>query len=150
MPTLNPRLTITLEPKLAAQLRRISELTGNSQSKLISELLEGSTPVFDRLILVLTAAEEAKESMRGKLADDMHVAQGRMEKQLGLAMDEFNTLTGDLLTEVESIKRRARRTPGGLPAPSGRVPAARRATPLSNRGVRYDPSKTKVIKKRGA
>lgn len=147
MPTINPRLTITLEPKLAAQLRKLSELTGNSQSKLISELLEGSTAVFDRLIAVLTAAKDAKESMRGKLAGDMEAAQGRMEKQLGLAMDDFNTLTGDLLAEAEAIQRRARRTRGGLPAPSGRVPAARRATPLSNRGVRYVTQQTKVNKK---
>ena len=59
MPTPNPRLTITLEPSTAAQLRRMSELTGNSQSSMISELLSQSAPVFDRLITVLEAAEVA-------------------------------------------------------------------------------------------
>ena len=56
MATKNPRLTITLQPSLAAQLRRLSELTGNSQSSLIAELLEGSGPVFDRMIKVMEAA----------------------------------------------------------------------------------------------
>ena len=59
MPAKNPRLTITLQPVLAAQLRRLSELTGNSQSALIAELLEGSEPIFTRMIQVLEAAEQA-------------------------------------------------------------------------------------------
>ena len=77
MPAKNPRLTITLQPSLAAQLRKLSELTGNSQSALIGDLLEGTGPVFDRMIQVLEAAKTAKESMRGKLADDMEHAQPR-------------------------------------------------------------------------
>ena len=54
------RLTITLQPTLAAQLRKLSQLTGNSQSALIGELLEGSGPVFDRMIQVMEAAKTAK------------------------------------------------------------------------------------------
>ena len=61
MATKNPRLTITLTPSLAAQLRRLSELTGNSQSSLIAELLDGSGPVFDKMIQVLEAAAIAKD-----------------------------------------------------------------------------------------
>ena len=79
MPAKNPRLTITLQPSLSAQLRKLSELTGNSQSALIADLLEGTGPVFDRMIQVLEAAKTAKESMRGKLADDMEHAQSKME-----------------------------------------------------------------------
>ena len=83
MPAKNPRLTITLQPSLAAQLRKLSELTGNSQSALIGDLLEGTGPVFDRMIQVLEAAKSAKESIRGKLADDMEHAQAKMEGALG-------------------------------------------------------------------
>ena len=76
MPAKNPRLTITLQPSLA-QLRKLSELTGNSQSGLIGDLLEGSGPVFDRLIQVLEAAQTAKDSMRGKLTQEMGAAQSQ-------------------------------------------------------------------------
>ena len=87
MTTQNPRLTITLQPSLAAQLRRLSQLTGNSQSSLISELLDGSAPVFDRLIRVLTAAEGAKASLRGHLAMDMAEAQAEeVEAEVELAV----------------------------------------------------------------
>ena len=121
MPAKNPRLTITLEPSLAAQLRKLSELTGNSQSSLIGELLEGSGPVFDRMIRVLGAAKVAKESMRGKLADDMEQAQTKMEGALGMALEGFDQFTGSLLDEAEAVTRRARRqgAASGARAPAG-------------------------------
>lgn len=146
MPAKNPRLTITIEPSLAAQLRRLSELTGNSQSRMIGELLEGSGPIFDRMIHVLEAAKTAKEAMRGKLTDDMEQAQSKMEGALGVVMEGFDQFTGSLLDEAEAVKRRARR--------KGRASAARAPgeglgeaplTPISNRGVRLDPKATKEI-----
>lgn len=142
MPAKNPRLTITLQPSLAAQLRKLSELTGNSQSALIGELLEGSGPVFDRMIQVLEAAKAAKESMRGKLADDMERAQSKMEGALGMVLEGFDEFTGSLLDEAEAVTRRARRGPAvrGVSGPGAAAP-----TPLSNRGVRYDPKATKAI-----
>ena len=146
MPAKNPRLTITLEPSLAAQLRKLSELTGNSQSSLIGELLEGSGPVFDRMIQVLEAAKTAKESMRGKLADDMEQAQAKMEGALGVVLEGFDQFTGSLLDEAEAVTRRARRKgpASGARAPAGGLGAAA-PTPISNRGVRSDPIATKTI-----
>ena len=71
MPAKNPRLTITLDPPLHALLRRLSELTGSSQSKIISEILDGSVEVFARLVHVLEAAEKAKGQIKGKAVEDM-------------------------------------------------------------------------------
>lgn len=151
MTTKNPRLTITLQPTLAAQLRRLSELTGDSQSAIIAELLEGSAPVFDRLIVVLTAAQDAKESMKGRLAADMEQAQGKVEAQLGLALEHFDAFTKPLLDEAEAVKRRARRRPRATrQGVTGRAPGAAPGvvpTPLSNRGVRYGQTATENIAK---
>ena len=150
MPAKNPRLTITLQPVLAAQLRRLSELTGNSQSALIAELLEGSEPIFTRMIQVLEAAEQAKGVIKGKLASDLAEAETKMTGQLGLILDTFDDFTGDLLEEAEKVKRRAARTPrGGDAAPSAPRRAASVRTPLSNRGVRSDPKKAKKPIKTG-
>jgi len=142
MPTKNPRLTITLHPSLAAQLRTLSELTGNSQSSLIADLLDGSGPVFDRMIQVLQAAKTAKEAMKGKLVADMEEAQTKMEGALGIAMDGFDLFTGSLLDEAEAVTRRARRVKAGA---SHGARGAVAPTPISNRGVRLDPKATKSI-----
>ena len=138
-PQKNPRLTITLQPTLAAQLRKLSELTGNSQSSLIGELLEGSGPVFDRMIQVMEAAKTAKESMRGRIAGDIEQAQARLEEGLGMALEGFDQWTGSLLDEAEAVTRR------GVGKRSAARPGASAPTPISNRGVRYDPKATKNI-----
>ena len=139
MTTKNPRLTITLAPLLAAQIRRISEITGNSQSAIISELLQGSEPVFTRIIQVLEAAQAAKQSLKGKLTEDMEHAQVRMEKQLGLALGEFEDATAPLLATLETVNRRSTRTAATARSAGARtrgVPVV--SAPMSNRGVRYD------------
>lgn len=147
MPTQNPRLTVTLKPSTSAQLREMSRLTGNSQSAMIAEILESSEPVFQRLIEVLSAAEEVKKEVRHKMASDLETAQIKMEKQLGLALETFHTHTGSLIDQVEAVRRRARRaTPGEALA---RTSGARRArsTPPSNRGVRSTANPTTTQKK---
>lgn len=151
MPAKNPRLTITLEPVFAAQLRRLSELTGDSQSKVISEILQGSTEVFAKIIRVLEAAEKAKAEVKGRAAANLESAQGRMEAQLQLVMGEFDDYTGSLLAEVEEVSRRARKRPAGAGASAARpLPKAAQAptlTPPSNRGVRSTANPRKTAEK---
>ena len=108
MSTTKPRITITLEPVTALQLKRISELTGNSQSAMVSEVLEQAVPVFDRLIKVLEAAELAKQSaaaaqrsVKVRSVGDLDAAQRRIERQLGLVLDDFDDSTAPLLAELE-------------------------------------------------
>lgn len=157
MPTSNPRITITLEPATAAQLRRISELTGNSQSALVSEILSQSSDVFARLVTVLEAAEAARTAAREDVAAKLDRAQATVEQQLGLMLDLAEDKTGSLLAEVERVRRRSRRRPQGQPlgdredgAGSAEKGASRRGerasarealTPLSNRGVRSQSGK---------
>ena len=139
MPTKNPRLTITLKPALADQLRRLSALTGNSQSALISELLDGSGPVFDRMISILEAAKQATATMRGKIAADLDTAQTQLEGVLGFAIGTLDDLDQAASTAVQDVEK-----PGREPrrqAQRGGVHGAD-STPISNRGVRYDPTAT--------
>lgn len=133
MPTKNPRLTVTLQPGTSAQLAELSRLTGDSQSAIIADILEKSAPVFQRVIRVLAAAEEAKAELKGRMASDLDKAQDKIERQLGLVLEGLDEYTGSLLDEVEAVRRRA-------PADGKRSAAAgtrrARSTPPSNRGVR--------------
>lgn len=134
MPAKNPRVSITLQPVLVAQLRRLSELTGNSQSALVGELLEGSEAVFARLIRVLEAANDARDAVRENLVRDLDNAQGTMERQLGLALDLVDH-HAPLIEMAERVQRRAGRA---KPQAARARPSRGVATPLSNRGVRSD------------
>lgn len=134
MPAKNPRITLTVQPSLAAQIRRLSELTGTSQSALIAEMLTSASHVFDRLILVLEAAERARDELRERFADDAAAAQTKIEASLGLLLEGFDEWTGNLLEEAEAVTRRRRpRGASGARASGGADGAP---TPLSNRGVR--------------
>lgn len=142
MTTTRPRITVNLEPVTALQLKRISELTGNSQSAMISEVLEQAAPVFERLIVVLEAAEQAKAKVREQSVERLSDAQARIEAQLGLVLEDFDRSTAPLLDEMERVKRR-RRT--GAQARARTAAAATPPTPISNRGVRLDPKATEKI-----
>lgn len=133
MPTKNPRLSITFKPSFVVRLRRLSELTGNSQGALAAELLEGCIPAIDRLIKLLEAAKGAKADVLEKLQSDMEAAQTRVEAQLGLALAESDDITASLVEEAEAIKRRSGRV--GVRKRAGAAATAQ-VTPPSNRGVR--------------
>lgn len=129
MPALNPRLTITLKPSTSSLLRRASELTGKSQSALIAELVEVNEPVFERLVKLLQAAYDAKSSLSDDVRKGLEDAQARVEHQLGLAIDAFDSAALPILESAEEVRRRGARSS----RPRAPTPAV---TPPSNRGVR--------------
>lgn len=129
MATKNPRLTITLQPLIAAQLRRISELTGNSQASLIADLLDGQEVVFDRVIQALEAAKSVKEEMKETLRNDLDKSQKVIEAQLGLVLETMDKSYAPLLKEAEQIRRRkGRETGGGMQAQRRQSQGARPAS----------------------
>lgn len=159
MPTVNPRISVTLQPSTAALLARVCSLTGNSQSSTVGELLTQCEPVFERMARILEAADELKREAADEvqqIAGTFKRAQGRIEEQLGLCLDEWENGTGELLGAMEKIRRRTRKRPAaaagaGTPkrsparprtaAAAGTPAKRRRATPLSNRGVRSQDEK---------
>lgn len=148
MTTINPRLTITLEPSTAAQLRRMSELTGNSRSQMVAEILSQSSPVFDRMIRVLEAAEGAKQAAREETASRLARAQETVEEQLGLLLGSMDDMSRPLLEEAEKVRRRkARRGPETGASGARAAPGRGAPTPMSNRGVRLTASTIETIAK---
>jgi hypothetical protein len=149
MPAKYPRLTITMRPGLHAMLRRLSELTGQSQSALIFELLDGAEPVLARVIRLLEAATVAKDELRGKLSQEMHSAQERIEHQLAISLDAVGEHdVGELLADAEGPRRRRRKGSGAARSSDAAGHADRPQadpTPMSNRGVRSLTYPTKVV-----
>jgi hypothetical protein len=153
MPATNPRLTITMQPSLAVVLRRLSQLTGNSQSALIGDLLMQSLPIFERMATVLEAAGKLKDqghSMPKEIGESLDRAQERMETQLGLLLGDMDVGVRPLLDQAEKVQRRGARAT----APAGGGAPGRARPPLSNRGVTPTPTaktqgKTRTVRKGG-
>ena len=144
MATKKPRLTITLDPDLSESLRRLSELTGNSQSSLISEMLSGSGPVLEKMITVLEAAQVAKDAIKGRITRGLDDAQGKFEQALGLAFDGFDDIDAALKQMAEAAPER--QTPTAS-ASAAAADFSAQPTPLSNRGVRSTTTPRKSTKK---
>lgn len=142
MPTLNPRITVTLTPDQHLLLRDMARLTKSSQSALIGELLTELTPVWTKMRTLLIAAEQARGAINDSFIADMDNAQAKVEKQLGLAMDAIDEFQIPLLELNQKVERRK-----GREAAEARRDAQARAaaseTPLSNRGVRLDNTQAK-------
>lgn len=134
MSTTKPRLSVTLSEPVAATLREMSELTGNSQSAIVGELLESSQSVFARIVRVLRAAKEAQHTVKTEIVAGIDAAQARMEAQLGLALGDMDEWEGQLLKDVEAVQRRTKRDGGGRKR-SAAAPSSPDLPPISNRGV---------------
>jgi hypothetical protein len=131
--TKNPRITITLTPSTHSILAELSILTGNSMSGMVSELLSGNEPIFDRMAAVLRAARDVQVHGKEAMNEALSAAQSKIEKQLGLALDAMDSGIRPILQEAEKVRRRGRKGAprAGVVSVSGGVP-----TPISNRGVR--------------
>lgn len=115
MPAVNPRITITLTPEIHAILKRLSALTGNSQSAMVGELLQTSMSVFERMVKVLEAAERLRvEGMQAQdqIRDSLQIAQDRLEDQLQITFERVTDSVNPLLQEAEYIPRRSGRIGG--------------------------------------
>jgi len=136
-----------MQPSLAAVIRRLSELTGNSQSALIADLLEGSLPTLERMCTVLDAAKKLKEqgdAIPQEISQRLEQTQWQLERQLGLLLDDSDDVRRLILEETERVQRRAAR-PGKRSADRAARPDL---APFSNRGVTPHPTEGSVKPKR--
>lgn len=115
---------------------------------MVSELLDESEPVFQRMTAVLEAAQRAQKEAKAGMVEGMERAQSRLEESLGIVRAQFDEYTGDLLAGLDDVKRRARKTTarqpaGGVPAAAAPASTGAKRPPLSNRGVRKTTDKEK-------
>ena len=125
MPTSNPRITVTLTPEVHAILKRMSQLTGNSQSAIVSDLLLSSREVFARVVTVLEAAEVVKGTVNQEIKEGLDRAQAKLEQQLGLALETMDEATQPIVEPPK--KASGTKKAGGVGARGGRTPPAKKA-----------------------
>nr|WP_238727780.1 ribbon-helix-helix domain-containing protein [Micrococcus luteus] len=150
MPAANPRVSVTLTPSMDAILKRLSDVSGQSKSSIIAEILEQSHPVFERMAAILETAKTATQEAKERMASNLEDAHAKLLEQAGIVGDLFEEQTADLVGELEQIGRRkgkvaaggARGTDGAAATPASRIVrggmrralAEANATPLVTRG----------------
>src|SRR5574343_1460497 len=96
MPSVKPRLALTLPEHRHDLLKRLAGLQGVSMASVVTELLEECYPVLERVVVALEAAksasESAKEGLRAscdKAIEELEPYRAIVTSQFDLFMDEI-------------------------------------------------------------
>lgn len=139
MPTIKPRITVTLTERQHEVLRSLSKTGGQSMSAYIVEFLELALPTLERMAATMQAVSQARESDIQRVRDQLDEAQ-RVFEPMAMAV----VAQGDMfLGKVE-------RAAGTGAARAAHVPAAGSSIPRTNRGVTPTPGKPLKPKPRAA
>jgi hypothetical protein len=140
MPTVNPRVNVTLSPSLDSLVARMAALQRVSKSQVLRELLEAAEPALQRAAALMEAASKAHAGVLGELARGLERAQAKAEADLSDSLERMDRVTADLVTVAQTVRGRRPRT-GAAPA-SEVVPVPRKVAeappdpPASKRGVK--------------
>jgi hypothetical protein len=146
MPTLNPRINVTLSPSLDSLVSRLAGLERVSKSMVLRELLEAAEPSLVHAVALMEAAQGAGAKARKNLVRDLESGIKAAEGTSELMLQNMALQTRDLVTAAQEVQgRRPARGRRGAPtvaAPALRPAVRTKATisakrpPLSNRGVK--------------
>ena len=154
MATSKPRITITLNHRQYEVLKAISDCSNQPMSAFISELLEESLPVLERMAESFRKIKAAQDEQKKRIASELEQAQKGVEPILAQVLGQFDLFMGRLEAATGAAneqhdagadrRREARHEPRGA-ASRSRVSGVGRvtATPVTNRGVTPTPIKTR-------
>jgi hypothetical protein len=137
MTTSKPRITITLDPNVYGVIRSISAASGQPMSAIVSDLLDSSVPILERMVQTFNQLRTMKETERAAVV-----------KALADAEDVLSPMLMQVTGQMDLLAAAA-----GLGA-AGTLPAvaAGPSTPSTNRGVTpthqkpSKPSRSKALK----
>ena len=133
MPTLKPRITITLTDEQHATLQALAQLQGVSMSSIVVDLVDTTLPVLQRLVSVLQNASQAPKAVLDGLSASLSEALGDAKGHGDAVMGQL-----DLLVRLSEGGGAGASALAGVP-----VPPPEPKPPTSNRGVRNVPPRSK-------
>lgn len=95
MPTLKPRVQVTLEPATHEVIERFAALQKRTRGAVIAELLDSIAPPLARTVALLEAAQEAPKTVKDRLrsvADDLHGELVSLTGQAQGALVQLNSI----------------------------------------------------------
>lgn len=138
MPTLNPRINVTLSVSLDTLVTQLAGYTRVSKSQVLRELLEEVEPALRQVVALMEATGKASEAAKAQLSQRLGKTLEEAEDVAAMHLGRLGRMTRDLVSQAEAIRgKRPARGGGGALAP--RRPAlveVRENPPASNRGVK--------------
>ncbi|SRR5579883_1761442 len=128
MPTVNPRVNVTLEPQQYELLSRLARAQRRSRSAILRELLELVIPVLGRVVVAVEGAQRAQEMARTGLRESVERAEAAILPHVQAAMGQLDLLVDQL---TQGAPSRPADTPPSAPG-EARVAARRRGRKRPN------------------
>lgn len=96
MPTVKPRIAITLEPEQHEVLARLAALQGRPMSRVVAELVAEFTPVLARVVGTMEAAVHAQASVRANIRKAVDEAEASILPHAEAVLRQYERFEGDL------------------------------------------------------
>jgi hypothetical protein len=104
MPSVKPRLALTLPEHRHDLLKRLAGLQGVSMASVVTELLEECYPVLERVVLALEAAKTASESAKAGLRESCDKAIEELEPYRVLVSDQFDLFMDGITRQIQDAE----------------------------------------------
>lgn len=96
MPTVKPRVQVTLEPYDHEVIERLAALQGRTRGAVIADLLHEVTPALARTVALLEAAAEAPEQVKKGLRSVVESAHDELVQVAGDGLKQMDFLLSEL------------------------------------------------------
>ena len=90
MATTKPRITVTLTERQYELVKSISENSGQTMSFFISELLENSLPVMERMAETFRKIKELQDSKKKMIARELEKIESEIEPAIAGVIDQYD------------------------------------------------------------
>ena len=100
MPTIKPRITITLEPQSHEVLSRLSASTHQSMASIVTEILDTAIPSLERVVVVMERAASATQEVRDGVAAAVERAERELMPALLAAAGQSDLFLADLAVKA--------------------------------------------------
>lgn len=112
MPTLKPRVQVTLEPETHAVIDRLATLQGRTRGSVIAEFLDSIAPSLTRTVALIEAAMEAPNDVKRGLramVEGVHQelvdVSGDASAQLDMLLDQLSNQGSDSGADPHVVTR---------------------------------------------
>jgi hypothetical protein len=131
MPTINPRVNVTLKPNQYELLTRLGRAQGRSRSAILLELLELVFPVLERVVVAVEGAQKAQDMARDGIRESVERAEQAILPHVAAAMGQLDAFVDQVVGLSSADRETSERPPAGGPEAAG----GRRSRPRNPRPV---------------